>query len=260
MPDIFNLKDKVVLVTGSTGHLGAAIAERLAEAGALVLLNGRDVKKTQTQADAFRAKGLQAVSLPFDLTNDGETDNACAVIGREHGKLDGIVNNANLGTSKSLGEVERAEFEYSLNINLTSPFLFIQKTLPLLKKSAAPSIVNIASMYGSVSPDPRIYAVGDNNPVYYGAAKGGLIQMTRYLAVHLAADNIRVNAVSPGPFPPESIKQDDPAFHGALAAKVPLGRIGKAGEVTGCVQFLLSDAASYITGANIPVDGGWSAW
>jgi NAD(P)-dependent dehydrogenase (short-subunit alcohol dehydrogenase family) len=120
---------------------------------------------------------------------------------------------------------------------------------------------DVASMYGTVSPDPRIYgASGSNNPPFYGAAKAGLIQLTRYLACHLAASNIRVNSVSPGAFPPDSIRRNQPDFHAELCAKTPLGRIGVPREVAEPIVFLLGAAASYITGANLPIDGGWTVW
>jgi NAD(P)-dependent dehydrogenase (short-subunit alcohol dehydrogenase family) len=132
--------------------------------------------------------------------------------------------------------------------------------IPLLEKAESKSVVNVASMYGMVSPDDRIYGEsGRNSPPFYGAGKAGLIQLTRYLACHLASKNIRVNAISPGPFPPQSIRIDDPEFHARLAAKVPMGRVGLADEIGGAVQFLLSEAASFITGVNIPIDGGWTA-
>ena len=123
------------------------------------------------------------------------------------------------------------------------------------------SIVNIASMYGKVSPDPSIYGdSGQNNPIHYGATKAGMIQMTRYLACHLAGRNIRVNSISPGPFPRPGIKDSAPDFMMQLEKKVPMGRIGNASELVGPVLFLLSPSASYITGIDLPVDGGWTAW
>jgi NAD(P)-dependent dehydrogenase (short-subunit alcohol dehydrogenase family) len=112
-----------------------------------------------------------------------------------------------------------------------------------------------------VSPDPAIYGdSGKNNPPFYGAAKAGLIQLTRYLAVHLAKRGVRVNSVSPGPFPPPSIATVSPEFHAELCRKTPMGRIGAAEELAGPVLFLLSDASTYVTGIDLPVDGGWTAW
>jgi gluconate 5-dehydrogenase len=116
-------------------------------------------------------------------------------------------------------------------------------------------------MYGSVSPQPEVYrdAPQFHNPPAYGAAKAALLQLTRYSACHLAAHGIRVNSVSPGPFPAPAVQANE-AFVEELTARVPLGRIGQPGELVGAVVFLLSDAASYVTGANLPVDGGWTAW
>jgi NAD(P)-dependent dehydrogenase (short-subunit alcohol dehydrogenase family) len=123
------------------------------------------------------------------------------------------------------------------------------------------SVVNIASMYGSVSPDPSIYGTsGANNPPSYGAAKAGLIQFTKYAACHLAAEGIRVNCISPGPFPAKRYLDQDPEFKGRLQKKVPMGRTGDPQELQGPLLFLASDASSYVTGINLPVDGGWTAW
>jgi NAD(P)-dependent dehydrogenase (short-subunit alcohol dehydrogenase family) len=123
------------------------------------------------------------------------------------------------------------------------------------------SVINISSMYGMVSPDPRIYGrSGMNNPPHYGAAKAALLQYTRYAAVHLAPEGIRVNAISPGAFPPEAAQQRDPAFTAALTQKVPMGRLGRPEDMAGAIVFLASSAARFVTGANLPIDGGWTAW
>lgn len=253
----FDLTDKVVLLTGAGGHLGRAMARQLLGAGATVLLNSRE----EAKARALAAELGGGVPCAFDITDEAAADAALEKIDRDYGRLDGLVNNAYGGKAGHYDDISPEDFADSLNKNVTAPFLLIRKTLPLFARSKSPAVVNIASMYGMVSPDPGIY--GDsrmNNPPHYGAGKAGMIQMTRYMAVHLAEKGVRVNAVSPGPFPPQSIKERNPDFHEKLAAKVPMKRIGRAEEVAGAVQFLLSDAASYITGVNLPVDGGWTAW
>jgi gluconate 5-dehydrogenase len=116
-------------------------------------------------------------------------------------------------------------------------------------------------MYGIVSPDPSIYSdSGKNNPIHYGASKAGMIQMSKYLACHYGSENIRVNSISPGAFPNTDIDSGIPRFIENLESKIPLHRVGEPAEIGGPVVFLLSDASSYVNGANIPVDGGWTAW
>ncbi len=256
----FTLESQFILITGATGHLGTAICHQLAGAGAHVLINGRSTEKLQVLAQAIKNLGGKAALLVGDVTNEADQQNIAEQISRAFGRLDGLVNNAYAGAVGTIESATTDQMRRSLELNLVAPFSLIRRLLPLLKKSEAPSVVNVASMYGMVSPDGRMYGdSGHNNPPFYGAGKAGLIQLTRYLACHLATQNIRVNAISPGPFPPQSIKADDPAFHAKLAAKVPMERIGSADEVGGAVQFLLSNAASYITGVNIPIDGGWTA-
>lgn len=256
----FTLEDKLILITGASGHLGTAICHQLAGASAHVLINGRSAEKLQVLAESIKNVGGRATPLVGDVANEADQQNIVEQILRTFGRLDGLVNNAYAGAVGTIESATSDQMRKSLEMNLIAPFSLIQRLLPLLKKSEAPSIVNVASMYGMVSPDGRIYGdSGHNNPPFYGAGKAGLIQLTRYLACHLATQNIHVNAISPGPFPPQSIKVNDPEFHAKLAAKVPMERIGLADEVGGAVQFLLSDAASYVTGVNIPIDGGWTA-
>lgn len=256
----FTLENKIILITGAAGHLGTAICHQLAGASAHLLINGRSAEKLQVLAEAIKNGGGRVTPLVGDLMNEASQQNIVAQILRAFGRLDGLVNNAYAGTVGTIDSATADQMRKSLEMNLVMPFGLIQRLLPLLNESEAPSIVNVASMYGLVSPDGRIYGdSGQNSPPFYGAGKAGLIQLTRYLACHLATQRIRVNAISPGPFPPQSIKVNAPAFHARLAAKVPMERIGLADEVGGAVQFLLSDAASYITGVNIPIDGGWTA-
>src|SRR5213596_2959714 len=161
--------------------------------------------------------------------------------------------------------MEPADFEQPYRVNVVAAFQIVKAALPLLraaaKLTAGASVVNIASMYGSVSPDPTIYgSSGANNPPSYGSAKAGLIQFTKYAACHFARERIRVNCISPGPFPAQQYLDNDPEFHGRLRSKTPLARTGDPREMQGPLLFLASDASSYVTGINLPVDGGWTAW
>ncbi len=261
----FRLEGRRVLVTGAAGHLGEPIARSIAEAGGAVVLAGRTVASLDVLAASIRATGAACETLLLDVASPDSCRRAIDSLARVDDRLAGIVNGAYSGRGATVETSTELDFDAACRQNLTGPFALIQAALPLLKKSAADlaggaAIVNIASMYGHVSPDPRIYGnTGRNNPPFYGAAKAGLVQLTRYLAVHLGPDRIRVNSVSPGPFPPASIATTDPAFHAALCHKVPLGRVGDAFELSGPVVFLLSAAASFVTGADLAVDGGWTA-
>jgi len=257
-----DLNGRVILVTGSTGHLGTAITKGLAGAGATVLLASRSVEKITDQLARLQSAGGTIHSFPCDITSDSQRQSVLKEIAERFGRLDGIVNNA-YAQPKAKGA---AAFLEAYNISVASVWALLNETRELLSKAAArnrggASIVNIASMYGLVSPDLRMYSEPTPpNPPFYGAAKAGLLQLTRYLACELGLQNIRVNSISPGPFPAPTVGETDPEFIKHLGARNPLGRIGTPEELIGPVQFLLSDASSYVTGANLCVDGGWTAW
>jgi len=262
----FGLAGRTILVTGASGHLGRPIATAIAAAGGTPVLAGRSQSKLDAMAAEFSAAGQACETLAFDVGDPGACRDAISGHAERGGLLHGIVNGAYGGRASRLDEVLDTDFDLAYRQNVTGPFALLQAALPLLRTAAkdlggGASVVNVGSMYGHVSPDPSIYGdSGMNNPPYYGAAKAGLVQLTRYLAVHLGSDRIRVNSVSPGPFPPQSVKTIAPEFHALLCSKTPLGRIGAAEELVGPVLFLLSDAASFVTGADLAVDGGWTAW
>lgn len=184
---------------------------------------------------------------------------------KRFGALHGLVNNAYSGRTGPINALTASDFGDSCALNLTGPFLLTRHLADMLKRAGeaiegGASIVNIASMYGKVSPDPSLYgSSAANNPAHYGATKAGLLQLTRYLACSLAPGLVRVNSVSPGPFPNRAGSLPEEFLEG-LCRRVPMGRVGVASELAGPIVFLLSAAASYVNGADIAVDGGWTAW
>ncbi|NLX91879.1 MAG: SDR family oxidoreductase [Firmicutes bacterium] len=262
---VFNLEGRTALVTGASGHLGKSIVRALCEAGAHVILNGTSSEKIELLENELVKSGYSVSTAVFDITDEMMLKTAARKI-EVIGRLDILVNNAYSGKSGTIESSTPESFNSAYNIAVTSAFNIIKSTLPVLKKTAkltrgGASIINIASMYGTVSPDPAIYGdSGENNPPFYGAAKAGLIQLTRYLACHLAPYNIRVNSISPGPFPRQEVISNNPVFVNKLCEKVPMKRVGHPDEIKGPVLFLASDGSSYVTGINLPVDGGWTAW
>jgi NAD(P)-dependent dehydrogenase (short-subunit alcohol dehydrogenase family) len=264
----FNLSGRRILLTGAAGHLGVAIASALAKAGAELLLAGRSVANLENLADQLQSRTPTVVAHAFELDLSKRASRlALAERFRQEGSpIHGIVNNAYGGRGGSIAHIQPDDFHDACDLNLSGPFHIIQLLADQLSDSSTnlhggSSIVNVASMYGLVSPDPRIYSSEvAQNPIHYGATKAGLIQMTRYLACHLAPRGIRVNSISPGACPNPSVQGDNPEFIHRLKDRVPMGRIGQPSEIAYPVQFLLSSASSYMTGADLRVDGGWTAW
>jgi gluconate 5-dehydrogenase len=257
---LFSLKGKVVLVTGACGYLGNAMCEGLAEAGASLALCSTRLEKAEALAhELTRRYDVPATGFQFDLQVLGEFSKIVGEIATSMGQLDCLVNNACYVKTNDIDGMTPEEWGRGFDGVAGSPFFLLQACLPHLEKTSG-SIINIASMYGMVAPKPRNYAdTPFGSAINYGAAKAALLQVTRYAAVYLAPRGIRVNAISPGPFPTPEVQKNS-IFMDRLAQNVPLGRIGRVDEVKGAVVFLASDAASYVTGHNLVVDGGWTAW
>jgi NAD(P)-dependent dehydrogenase (short-subunit alcohol dehydrogenase family) len=262
---LFRLDGKVCLVTGGAGHLGAAMSTALAEAGAHVCILGRTQATLAKLVQQLAGRGLSAEATSSDVTMAEDIKSLIADLKKRHGKLDVLVNNAYEGRPGIMRDSKASDYVNAVEITVGAAAELVNAAHGLLRNAVQvngdASVINISSMYGMVSPDPRLYGQsGMNNPPHYGAAKAALLQYTRYAAVHLAPEGIRVNAISPGAFPPESVQQRDPVFAAALTQKVPLGRLGRPEDLAGAVVFLASSASRFVTGANLPVDGGWTAW
>lgn len=262
---LFGLDGRVALVTGAAGHLGSAVAAALGAAGATVVLNGRNRPALDAVRDEIERSGGAAHVAAYDLLDSEQVAALVAEVDERFGRLDVVVNNAYRGTTGTIESATPADYDHSFRIGMTAPADLVGRALDLLERSSdeqhSASVVNIASMYGVVSPDPAVYGdSGHNSAPYYGAAKAAMLQWTRYAAVHLAPRRIRVNAVTPGPFPKPTVAENMPELWDNLTRKVPMGRLGSPRELCGAVVYLASDAASFVTGTNLVVDGGWTAW
>ncbi|MDP3791541.1 MAG: SDR family oxidoreductase [Candidatus Omnitrophota bacterium] len=262
---IFGLKNKVAVVTGGAGHLGSSMSDCLAQAGARVVVAGRDIKKCGSAATTLMRK-YKTISLgiEIDISSAESVKETMSLISRKMGGVDILVNNAYFGHRGSFkcDMMSMSEDMWNCGIDGTAGGVFrcTQAVIPYMQKRGSGSIINISSIYGIVSPYSGIYGKSElNNPPAYGAGKAAILQFTRYAACHLASKHIRVNSITPGAFPSRDI-QKNKGFMSNLKNKIPLGRIGNPEDLKGALLFLASDASSYVTGSNIVVDGGWTAW
>jgi gluconate 5-dehydrogenase len=256
--ELFDLSGKTVLLTGGAGHLGSAMARALAEAGASVVLTSRQAERAEECARDLPRRGeAKHVGLALDQLEPGRVDEAFAAALAAAGRIDVLVNNAHEPLSADWATVTAEQFNRHL-ANATGYFLLARLLRDhAVSRQAPASVVMLGSMYGLVSSYPDAYAgLGPASPAAYHALKGGIIQLTRHLAVYWARDRVRVNCLSPGPFPSE---QAAPALVERLCAKLPVGRMGRPHELKGAVVFLASDASSFMTGQNLVIDGGWTA-
>jgi len=246
---LFDLKGKVAIVTGASSGLGKAMALGLAQAGADVAICARTVEKIEAAAGEIRAAGSNVIAVPSDVRDSEQIKGMITRTLEEFGKIDVLVNNAGGHFEKNVLELSDRGWEAILRENLTSVFLFSQTVGRVMQQQKSGSIISNSSIAGLGS-----YAINAS----YGAAKAGIISLTKTLAVSLAPFNVRVNAIAPGLMGTENVM---PFYNSRpdMLAKVPMGRYGTPEEVVGTTVFLASEASSYITGSTIVMDGGLSS-
>jgi NAD(P)-dependent dehydrogenase (short-subunit alcohol dehydrogenase family) len=294
LPALFDLNNQVALVTGGAGLLGVEFSRTLSEAGAQTVIADIDGEAAKAAAARLnedqsdnreKSTDLQrkAISIQVDITSPESVHRMVEVALKEFGRVDILVNSAakdpkfdSQNVSPLRGDEDRIEkpdpnfltfeefpldiWNQSLEVNLTGIFLCCQAVVKPMLQQGKGVIINISSIYGLVGPDQRIYqnpgAPHQFKPVYYSVTKAGVLGLTRYLATYYAGKGIRVNALSPG-----GVYNDhDDIFIQAYSARSVLGRMADKAEMNGALLFLASDASSYMTGSNLVVDGGWTAW
>ncbi len=269
----FDLTGRVAVVTGGVGLLGAEFCRTLAEAGACVVVVDLNASASKATADTLTNDGYKALAVPTDITQPDSVNALVEKTVAEFGRLDILVNSAALDPKFDPDAVNKGitpgAFEdypldlwnSALNVNLTGMFLMTQACVkPMLAQGNKGSIINICSTYGLNGPDQRIYIKDGKRvafkPVYYTVTKAGVMGFTKYLAAYYAGTDIRVNALTPGGV----FNNHEDYFVKNYSAKTIMGRMAQKDEMNGALLFLASDASSYMTGNNVVVDGGWTAW
>jgi NAD(P)-dependent dehydrogenase (short-subunit alcohol dehydrogenase family) len=271
LPDLFRLDGRVAIVTGGGGMLGLRYAEAIADAGGIPVLV--DLRPEAVEA-AVAKLGGDAFGVPMDISKKDDVEAMVRQVEERFGRIDILINNAAL-TVKSGSETMEGYFapfeEYpvelwqrALDVNLTGTFLMTQAVGRVMVVAGRGVVLNIAAVYGMVSPDHRIYegitnqygGPAFNTPISYSATKSAILNFTRYLATYWADKGIRVNSFSPGAV----FDEHDETFVRNLTSRIPLARMAHKDEYKGAILFLVSDASSYMTGANLVVDGGWTSW
>jgi 2-dehydro-3-deoxy-D-gluconate 5-dehydrogenase len=249
---LFDLTSKVALVTGGNGGIGLGMAEGMALCGATIVISGRNAEKARTALDKLSAHGVKAAFMAADVTKKSECQKLVEETEAQFGHLDILVNNAGTAIRKMPQDYTEAEWHEVLDTNLTSAFLLSQAVYSAMKRAGAGKIINIGSMMSMFGAP---YAAP------YGSSKGGIVQLTRALATAWATDKIQVNAVLPGWIDTDLTKrarQQVQGLHQRVADRTPAGRWGTPDDMAGVAAFLASPASDFVTGAAIPVDGGYS--
>jgi len=260
--ELMDLTGRVALITGGTGHIGKAICQSLAENGCRLAILDRGSLGSEG-IEFLSSLGVEVEYFEVDLEDEAATRGAVRNVIDRFGRLDVLANNAAFVASNALdgwattfAKQDLTTWRRALEVNLTACMVICQEAAPALATRGVGSIINVGSIYGTLGPDWGLYEDTQmGNPAAYAASKGGLIQLTRWLATTLAPA-VRVNSVSPGGV----ARGQSEDFIKRYVSRTPLGRMATEEDLKGIVALLASDASAYITGQNIMVDGGWSAW
>ena len=257
--DMFGLKGRIALVTGGAGKYGSCIAQGLGEAGATVIIASRNLRSCREKAGELRKEGLDVKSEMLDISREESIKGIRDKIISDYKKIDILVNNAVGRPGGDDSDSAAKHWEISMKINAVGLFLITRVFLEQMVKQNCGSVINIASMYGMVAQDPHMYdgtGLGSDEMGDYFFHKAGMINFTRYLATRYAENNIRANCISPGGL----FANQSERFLENYSRRVPLGRMADKDDIKGAVVYLASDASAYVTGHNLVVDGGWTAW
>ncbi len=256
--NIFSLEGKVVVVTGGTKRYGYHFCEALAEAGGTLVLTSRDQKRADETAERLKNKGLSAFGYSLQLADDESIEEFVSAVIQDHGNIDVLVNSARTIPQTPANEINREELDKVFTINCAGLILLVRRVVEEMKKAGGGNIINIGSIYGMGGQDPSIYREPEGNiSLDYPITKGGTAIYTKQLATTLAQYNIRANCLVLGGFGEPA---HDSYFVERYNKRTPLGRMATGEDVKGPIVFLASEASAYMTGANLVVDGGWTAW
>ena len=257
---VFSLDGKVIVVTGGTRRYGYYFCEALAEAGGTVVLTSRDKERADEKAEGFTAKGLKVFGYSLDLAHDDSIEELVTAVIQDHNKIDVLVNNARtIPQMPSRTQASREELDRAFTVNCVGLILLTRRVVEEMKKAGGGNIINIGSIYGMGGQYPSIYSDPEASISFdYPIQKGGMIAYTKQLATTQAQYNIRANCLSLGGL--SETAPADPVFREGYNQCVPMGRMAVGEDIVGPIIFLASEASAYMTGANLVVDGGWTAW
>jgi NAD(P)-dependent dehydrogenase (short-subunit alcohol dehydrogenase family) len=261
--DMFRLDGKVAIVTGGTGLYGKPISSALAGAGAMVIIASRDGARCEAYAEELKRTGGMAVGVALDLGSEASIVEFTAMVSREFGRVDVLVNNAvSRGGSSGLEDMSKGSWERAQEVNSTGMVLLTREVVKLMCAQRSGSIINIGSIQGAVGPNFPVYGdTGMTSPLNYTYDKWALMGFTKWVANYYGKFNIRSNCISPGGYGP-GIREDygENEFVRTYLRLTPLGRFAEEKDIKGPVVFLASDASGYVTGHQLMVDGGWTSW